>query len=122
MTAPEDRPGATSAPEPIRAGGDDDPGDGRWVRIATLQDPIQARALRELLEGSGIPCATPGAEHRGVLGFIGAYVSIAVQVPEADRDEAVRIYDAFVRPGLDSGVPGAAPDDASDEPSGPTRL
>ena len=122
--AKHDEPIATtpppeSAPSPT---GTEPVPDDSWVAIATLHDPVQARALHELLENAGIPAATPGAEHRGVLGFAGAYVSIAVQVPERHRREATRIYDAFVRPGLDSRVPSAAPSDASAEPSGPSRL
>ncbi len=99
--------------------------DERWVRIRTMQDPVQARALRELLAREGIPCATPGAEHRAALGFIGAYVSIPVQVPEAHREEAKRLYDAFIRPGIESGAPAVDAGGASaadDAPSGPSRL
>jgi hypothetical protein len=116
----------TPADEPVLAAGQDaSPRDDRWVRIATLDDRIQARALCELLERAGIPCATPGAEHRGLLGFIGAYIQIPVQVPAAHRAEAKRLYDAFVLPGIDSRVPSAHDDtdDADDdEPSGPPRL
>lgn len=113
MPAPEPAP----APVTTAAVSDD-----AWASIATLHDPVQARALRGLLENAGIPAATPGAEHRAALGFVGAYVSIAVQVPERHRAEATRLYEAFVRPGLDSRVPSAGPASEASEPSGPSRL
>jgi hypothetical protein len=51
------------------------------VTIARLHDPVRAEMLRELLSRQGIPAAAPGAFHRGLLGPLGAYIVIPLQVP-----------------------------------------
>jgi len=58
------------------------------VTIRTLHDPVQAEMLRELLERAGIHAAVPGALHRGLLGPLGAYITIPLQVPARDASRA----------------------------------
>ena len=58
------------------------------VTIRTLHDPVQAEMLRELLERAGIHAAVPGALHRGLLGPLGAYITIPLQVPARDAGRA----------------------------------
>lgn len=78
------------------------------VILARLSDPVEAGALRELLEAEGIAVSTPGLAHRSMLGMAGGYVEIVVRVPAKDRDKAQELFD---------GLRTASP--PSDEPTRP---
>jgi hypothetical protein len=58
------------------------------VELLRTHDPLRGEMLRELLESEGIPVATPGLEHRAMLGVIGGHVEIVVQVPRRDLERA----------------------------------
>jgi len=68
------------------------------VTITTLHDAIQAEMLCELLERAGIRAAVPGARHRGLLGPLGAYIVIPLQVSARDARRARAILAALHAP------------------------
>lgn len=69
--------------------------DDETAILTRLQDPIEARALRAFLESEGIAVATPGLEHRSLLGLAGGYVEIVVRVPHGDRARAEELLATF---------------------------
>ena len=60
--------------------------------------------MAEVLRSQGIAVATPGSQHRAMLGMLGAYVSIQLQVPDDRADEARALVAAF---GLQGNAPAA---------------
>ncbi|MFT3924186.1 MAG: DUF2007 domain-containing protein [Myxococcales bacterium] len=90
-----------------------------WITIATLTDPVEAEMLEELLRNEGIPVAMPGLQHRAMLGVLGGYVSIPVQVPVRESQRARELLAAF------RGAPGSheEPNESSaDTNSGATQA
>ncbi len=71
------------------------PGNRRFVHLATLQDPVVAEMVRDLLADHGIPTATPGLMHRSLFGVAGGFVSIRLEVPHSDLSRARRLLEAF---------------------------
>ena len=67
----------------------------RFVHLATWHDPIVAQMVCELLVDHGIPTATPGLMHRSLFGVAGGFVSIRLEVPEADLHRARELLEAF---------------------------
>lgn len=63
--------------------------------LARLGDPVEAGALRELLEGEGIPVAMPGLTHRSLFGMMGAFVDIVVRVPRKDLARAKELLEGL---------------------------
>jgi Putative prokaryotic signal transducing protein len=73
-----------------------DPADGQaWVAVATLEDPLEAQLLEEVFREAEIPVAMPGTQHRAMLGVLGGYVHIPVQVPQLHALEARQLVDAY---------------------------
>jgi Putative prokaryotic signal transducing protein len=72
------------------------------ITIRTLTDAAVAEMYRDILEGEGIVAMIPGAQHRSMLGMVGAYVDIPLKVLAADAERAAEIIDA-----IESGVPEA---------------
>lgn len=62
--------------------------DGDSAILLRTGDPIRARMIAERLRSEGIEVATPGLEHRSMLGFLGSYVEIVVRVPRAEIERA----------------------------------
>jgi hypothetical protein len=75
--------------------------DDEWVELLRTGDPLRAEMIRELLESEDVPVATPGLEHRAMLGVIGGHVAIVVQVPRADVARAREALDALDAAPLD---------------------
>ncbi|UJR83260.1 DUF2007 domain-containing protein [Sandaracinus amylolyticus] len=73
----------------------DDHGDEERVELLRTHEPLRAEMIRELLESEGIPVSTPGLEHRAMVGVMGSYVEIVVQVPRRDRERAQALLDAL---------------------------
>ncbi len=73
--------------------------EDRFVTVATLDDPVQADMYRDLLSQSGIPVMTPGSMHRSMLGVLGSYVVIPIQVPELRAAEAAALLAAMADEG-----------------------
>ncbi len=65
--------------------------DDSFVTLETLHDPMEAEVHRELLQDAGIVVATPGLEHRHMLGMIGGYVKISIKVRQSDLEAAREI-------------------------------
>ncbi len=72
------------------------------VTIRTMGDAALAEMYRDILEGEGIVAMIPGAQHRSMLGMVGAYVEIPLKVVAEDAQRAAEIIDA-----IESGVPDA---------------
>jgi hypothetical protein len=98
--------------------------DETLVTVETLQDPVQARMHRDLLEQEGIEVLLPGVEHRGMLGMVGAYVAIPVRVPESQAERAREILAALTAESAtlvdesDVGGTGATAEDGGRDASG----
>lgn len=71
------------------------PEDRRFVHLATLQDPVVAEMVRDLLADHGIPTATPGLMHRSLFGVAGGFVAIRLEVPRPDLPRARELLEAF---------------------------
>lgn len=58
-------------------------GDGAedLVTVVVSHDPNQAALLKGLLEDHGLVVATPGLEHRAMLGMAGSFMKIPIKVP-----------------------------------------
>lgn len=65
------------------------------VTIRVLADAAQAEMYCEILGNEGIVGMIPGAQHRSMLGMVGAYVEIPLKVPAADAERAAEIIDAI---------------------------
>lgn len=89
--------------------------DGEWDILCRLQDPVAAGALVSLLDAEKIPSATPGLAHRGMLGFLGAYVEIVVSVPRRDVARARELLAAL------EATPDGAPDAGEVPPASGAR-
>lgn len=66
-----------------------------WITIATLTDPMEADMLEDLFQHEGIPVAMAGKQHRAMLGVLGGYVSILMQVPANESERALELLNAF---------------------------
>jgi hypothetical protein len=88
------------------------------VILARLSDVVEARALRALLESEDIAVATPGLEHRALLGIAGGYVDIVVRVPNKDLSRAQELLDSLRA----STPPDEAEDDKPEEKPRTDRL
>lgn len=66
-----------------------------WATIATLADPVEAEMLEEVFRHEGIPVAMAGKQHRAMLGVLGGYVDILVQVPVKESERALELLNAF---------------------------
>lgn len=88
----EDGEYRTSAapPKPVRT-----PDDLDLVVLEVTHDPMRAENVRSLLESEGIVVATPGLEHRVVLGPLAGHVEIAIRVPRLRLRKAKRILAAY---------------------------
>ncbi len=71
----------------------------RFVTITVLDDALKAEMIRELLSREGIPAAVPGALHRSLLGPLGPFIRIPLQVPEDLADEARACLERLEGPG-----------------------
>lgn len=69
------------------------------ITIRTMHDAAMAEMYRDILEGEGIVAMIPGAQHRSMLGMVGAYVEIPLKVVAADAERAAEVIDA-----IESGV------------------
>ena len=69
--------------------------DDDFVTIGHMHDAVRAQMARDVLEQEDIPVILPGVEHRGMLGFHGAYLAIAIQVPRSRADEAAALLRAL---------------------------
>ncbi len=69
-----------------------------FITLTTLHDPMRAEMLRELLSRQGIPAAVPGAFHRGLLGLLGSYIAIPLQVPARHERRARALLREFSAP------------------------
>jgi len=69
--------------------------DQAWVTVATLEDPLEAELLTGVFREAEIPVAMPGTQHRAMLGVLGGYVHIPVQVPHVHALEARQLVDAY---------------------------
>lgn len=59
------------------------------VTIYTLQDPIRAELIKNLLNGEGISCFLDGLNQAETAGLPG--IDIKVQVPAEDADRAAKL-------------------------------
>lgn len=84
--------------------------DGRTTVLLRTHDTLRARMIAELLEGEGIPVATPGLEHRSMLGMAGAYIEVVLVVPSTDLERARELVAA-----LDASIEDGAEDDEGGE-------
>lgn len=102
--------------------------DERFVTVAMLDDPVQAEMIRDVLGQAGIVSTMQGAEHRGMLGVVGMYIQIPVQVPQSRAAEAAEIIDALDNPDAEIVEDDRARHDADRAPSarepgeGPYRV
>jgi hypothetical protein len=69
--------------------------DDDFVTVGRLHDEMLARIVKDLLEGEGIPVLLPGIEHRGMLGYAGAFLEIPVQVPKSRAEEAKALLETI---------------------------
>ncbi len=72
-----------------------EPVPGTFVHLVTLEDPVLAQMLREMLHDHGIPASTPGLMHRSLFGVAGGFVSIRVEVPARHLAHARELLEAF---------------------------
>lgn len=63
--------------------------------LKTLGDPVVAEMYRDILAQEGIVAMIPGAQHRGMLGWVGSYIEIPVKVPAEDAERAMEILGAI---------------------------
>ncbi len=71
------------------------------VTVVVSHDANEAALLKGLLEDQGIVVATPGLEHRSMLGMAGSFVKIPIKVPRRDLAEAEALLDALNEGGDD---------------------
>lgn len=71
------------------------------VTVVVSHDANEAALLKGLLEDHGIVVATPGLEHRGMLGMAGSFVKIPIKVPRRDLAEAQALLQALNEGGDD---------------------
>jgi hypothetical protein len=62
--------------------------DGGLVRLTTVNDNIEASALKSLLQAHGILCIVQGEQHRSMLGTLGPYIQLHVLVPASELETA----------------------------------
>lgn len=67
----------------------------RFVTLKRLHDPIEAELAVGVLEEAGIPVTASGLNHRAMLGMVGSFVDITLQVPADRADEARELLDAL---------------------------
>lgn len=67
----------------------------RFVTIATIQDPVRAEVLKDLLAQEGIEATIAGANHSALFGQVGAFVTIHLQVLESRAVEATELIEAL---------------------------
>ncbi len=67
----------------------------RFAHLVTLEDPVVAEMLRDVLWDHGIPASTPGLMHRSLFGVAGGFVSIRVEVPARHLERARDLMEAF---------------------------
>ncbi len=65
------------------------------VTVVVSHDPNEAALLKGLLEDHGLVVATPGLEHRAMLGMAGSFVKIPIKVPRRDKAEAEALLAAL---------------------------
>lgn len=65
------------------------------VTVVVCHDPNEAALLKGLLEDQGLVVATPGLEHRAMLGMAGSFVKIPIKVPRRDEAEAKALLAAL---------------------------
>ena len=51
--------------------------------------------IKAFLENAGLIVATPGLEHRSMLGMAGSFVKIPIKVPRRDEEEARELLEAL---------------------------
>jgi len=68
------------------------------VTLETHHDPTVAGLRRAVLEDAGIVVATPGLEHRALLGMVGSYIEIKLQVRRRDLEQARGLLEALDDP------------------------
>lgn len=83
------------------------------VLLKTCGDPVEASAVRSLLDANGIYCVVQGENHRQMLGVVmgGAVIEMRVLVPEQELERAQAVLAAEV-------VPPQAPVSANVAPGG----
>ncbi|RLB56593.1 MAG: hypothetical protein DRJ42_02900 [Deltaproteobacteria bacterium] len=67
----------------------------RFVTIATIQDPVRAEVLKDILAQEGIEATIAGANHSALFGQVGAFVTIHLQVLESRAVEASELIEAL---------------------------
>lgn len=82
------------------------------VTVRVSHDANEAALLKGLLEDHGIVVATPGLEHRGMLGIAGGFVKIPIKVPRRDKAEAEALLEALEGSEVDDDEDEAAPEEA----------
>lgn len=71
--------------------------DNEWVVIRQVAYPHEAHLMRSILAGHGIEAMVPEPYLLGVQpAYSLAIGGVRVFVKQADRDEAIRLLDAFV--------------------------
>ena len=65
------------------------------VTVVVSHDANEAALLKGLLEDHGLVVATPGLEHRSMLGMAGSFVKIPIKVPRRDLAEAEALLEAL---------------------------
>lgn len=70
------------------------------VLLKTCGDPVEASAVRSLLDANGIYCVVQGENHRQMLGVVmgGAVIDLRVLVPEQELERAQALLAAEVVP------------------------
>lgn len=68
------------------------------VLLKTCGDPVEASAVRSLLDANGIYCVVQGENHRQMLGVVmgGAIIELRVLVPERELERAQALLAAEV--------------------------
>lgn len=66
-----------------------------FVTVAVLHDAVRAEMVVDLLREEGIETSASGMNHRALLGRIGAFIEIVVQVQRADAERARDIIETL---------------------------
>lgn len=65
------------------------------VFLAEVGDNAEASILRAYLEDHGLFCYVQGENHRGLLGMVGAYISLRLMVPSDQLETARELLERY---------------------------
>jgi hypothetical protein len=72
--------------------------DDEIVILERLHDPVAAQMRADVLRSAGIDVATPGLQHSQMLGVMGNYITIPLQIRRVDLERAREVLEGLENP------------------------